>query len=149
MRRVLTIILVAVAALAAASCGKGNHVWAGPDDTLTEALVVVATKTHAEVPLADLTSWPWDTLLIFHEGARASDVEAAVGVPVLRGEFVYDRTLMVFMQSGAPSRAVTTYMGFSFAPTEPLRFTHSARVVPVQRAGGGWDVFLLEPGVKP
>jgi len=118
----------------------------GPDIGLTNALAAVVTTTHEEVPLAQLTDWQWDELIIFVEGARASDINAAAGQEVMHDKYLYNRTLLLFMDGGSFARGVTTYIGFSFAPDDTRQFTNEVRVVPVQSNSGGWNLRLLEPG---
>lgn len=51
--------------------------------------------------LADLTDFTWDTVHVFSEGATASEVEQAVGEPVLDGNRYYDAgNLLVFVDDG-------------------------------------------------
>jgi hypothetical protein len=117
-----------------------------PDAALTAALERLVAADPEEAPLAQLTDWTWDELYVFEEAARSSDIEAAVGEPILTEDYLGDRTLLVFLDDGRPVKGVTTYFAFSFLPDDARHFTGQVRAVPVLAESGGWLLFLLEPG---
>jgi len=148
MKRTITALLITLIVLATASCGKKDSVIIGPDSILDDALSVIATSTHEEVALADLTTWGWDELFVFVEGTPATEIEAAAGQPIIKDKYLYERRLMLFMEGGKPVRAVPTNMAFSNSP-EQSHFTSAVRVVSREGQSGGWFIWLAEPGDTP
>jgi len=124
----------------------------GPNSGLTDALATIVTTTHEEVALADLTDWQWDELIVFVEGAPASEINAAAGQPIMTGsynEYLGEKRLLLFMDEGTYVCGVTTYMALLFPLDGTHQFTNAVRVVPVESQTGGWNLRLLEPGDNP
>jgi hypothetical protein len=95
-----TLVLAALLAWAGTACSGGGRVHVDHDPGL-QRNVLELSRTGTPGRLADLTTFSWDTVYIFGEGAPAADIEAAVGEPVITGRF-YDEAgnLLVFASSG-------------------------------------------------
>lgn len=121
-------VVAFVGAVLLSGCG-GSPTGTTPDDELGAALTAVS-ESGEETPLASLTDFAWDTVYVFGEAVSAEDVEAAVGVPVLEGEFFTEEgDLLVFTLDGEAQRAsvvrfgpiVTDATTTSFTPEVVLR----------------------------
>ncbi|MDR1265288.1 MAG: hypothetical protein LBK42_06930 [Propionibacteriaceae bacterium] len=113
------------------------------DQELTESIMSHFNE-HEAIKLSSLTSWSWDRLEVFDEGASAVQIEEAVGADVLGSKYLFDRTLLVFLQDGRPVHAATTYIAFSFGPGESRVFTDDVTVTPVETPDHtGWIIRLL------
>lgn len=70
------------------------------DEQLSQQLRDLADR-GGTAKLADLTTFTWDRVHVFSEGATAGEVEQAVGEPVLTDNRYYDAgNLLVFVDDG-------------------------------------------------
>jgi hypothetical protein len=95
-----TLVLAVLLAWAGTACSGGGRVHLEHDQALQQK-VLELSRTGTPGRLADFTTFSWDTVYVFGEGAPAADIEAAVGEPVIAGRF-YDEAgnLLVFASSG-------------------------------------------------
>ncbi len=89
------------------SSGSGDDVRVERDQAFTEALLDLSAK-RGSARLSDLTSFEWDTVHVFSEGASRQQLQEIVGVPVLQDRRYYDAgNLLLFLQDGAATRAIS------------------------------------------
>ena len=100
--------VVAGIVLAIAACSGGGGVSVEHDDEVVTGIRELSAE-GGSARLAELTGdREWDTVHVFVEGARASEIEDLVGEPILKGERYYDAgNLLVFVQDGDPVAAVS------------------------------------------
>lgn len=98
---------VAGAMLMLSACGiQGEDVVAVPEyeygESVNAAIMDVAQGGDA-VMLQDVTSFEWDEVALFSEGATRDEIEELVGPSGLQGKrFVSSTNLLVFRQDGDP-----------------------------------------------
>lgn len=93
--------------------------------------VLDLSQTASSGRLADLTTFSWDTVYVFGEGASAEQIETATGARVLAGRF-YDEAgnLLVFAEDGrvVAAKAVVPDV---LATRGRIRWSAAVRLMPV------------------
>lgn len=116
---VIVSLLLALVLSAAACSAGGTGGWIerpglelGSDDALDSGLVAL-WKQGGSRRLAELTSFRWDGLRIFAEGAPAETVNDFVGSEVVSERYYLNsRNLFVFTDAGKPVRLVMVSSDF-------------------------------------
>lgn len=109
MRRVLS-ILTALMVLVLASCGAGGEdepMTLRSDKELSDKVLQI--KVHGgSAPLATLTTFEWDTVFAYQQGATADEINGDVGDTVIEagGRFTNSATLAVFLKDGKVVKAL-------------------------------------------
>lgn len=101
MYRRILLAAVSLCVLMAVSGCLGGSVEIQRDSELERSLRQLS-GTAGSARLADLTDFPWDTMHVFTEGAKAEEVNGAAGVKVIReGSRYYDAgNLLIFTSNG-------------------------------------------------
>lgn len=125
-----TMLLAALIAVTFAACSMfgGGGADIEQDSDLEAALRAMNAEREGGV-LADHTDFEWDMLHVFGEAAAREDIEAAVGEPVISGDFYYDQgSLLVFTRGGEVVRAISLVPDFLVA--DPQVWTPDVRLEP-------------------
>jgi len=76
------------------------------DDQRLNAGLESVVQTGQSARLADLTSWDWDEVHLFHEFSDREFIEKTVGAPVIKADIYNSKaSLLVFEKDGTPVKA--------------------------------------------
>jgi hypothetical protein len=131
MRTFVARILVLATLLGVGTaCSRGDRVRVDHDEGF-QRKVLDLSLTGASGRLADLTTFSWDTVYVFGEGASAEQIETATGARVLAGRF-YDEAgnLLVFAEDGRVV-AANAVVPDVLATRGRTRWSAAVRLVPV------------------
>ena len=100
--------LFVVPALAAAACEKKGQTMTPQSDKDLDAKLADLRTTGGSAPLRMLTSFDWDAVYCFYEGATADEVNGAVGDTVLEpgSRLMVSGALAVFAKGGTVVRPI-------------------------------------------
>lgn len=94
-------LCIALVCLVAAGCAMGRSgVDIDYNDPLADRIIDVL-HSGKWARLSDLTTFAWDEVHLFNEGASREQIEQAVGSPIIRDKFYWSSaSLLVFEDNG-------------------------------------------------
>jgi hypothetical protein len=99
-KRVLAILSAVLLAVNLMGCGilRGSHV---PMESFTPFAESLKEKQNdkADFDLAELTTWEWDEVSLFYEGANAEEIEDETGYRI-RDKYLYSPETLFFQLDG-------------------------------------------------
>ncbi len=106
MRGVLSLLMVLVLA-ACNAIGKDEPMTPRADKELSQKVLQIKVN-GGSAPLSSLTTFDWDTVYCFMEGATADEINGAVGDTVIEpsSRFTDPATLAVFTKDGKVVKAL-------------------------------------------
>jgi hypothetical protein len=109
-RELLAAALLTLAAVTSASCKdstKGQPMSPVSDKDL-DAKIADLRASGGSAPLASLTSFPWQEVFCYYEGASADEINSEVGATVLEPgtRLMVSGALAVFTKDGKPVKAL-------------------------------------------
>lgn len=101
-----TLAIGLVTACSASAPEDGGGLSLVSDNALETALVA-HWKKGGDTTLASLTSFPWDSVRIYPEGAKAEEINAFTGNQLVKAQYyMSSANLFVFSKDGRPVKAV-------------------------------------------